>query len=240
MTKTGLRPAFGPPSLGPRISYGGARARVPPPPLVCASGLQAQWVSATLLGDIWKDTCWKIFGKSCWRRYNRTGHRTERHLRKLVHYLYTDAWNQHFCGCCYRVQWSTGWQPLIECLTVPRWMRRQSGLSASYGGQVSVPPTDASARMVTSRQKRQQEDGHSAAGGGGGEQRWAGGLGRQRQGPVGHISGALTLSATRRNKCGACAGLLIDHGAAPPEVRLEEDWRLFYCYLWQYMFASSS
>ena len=38
-------------------------------------------------------------------------------------------------------------------------------------------------------------------------------------------SKVILRSATRRNKCGACARLLIDQGAAPLGVRLEEDGR---------------
>ncbi|KAF0292182.1 hypothetical protein FJT64_001055 [Amphibalanus amphitrite] len=40
---------------------------------------------------------------------------------------------------------------------------------------------------------------------------------------LGHSSGALARSATRRNKYGASASLLIYHGTTPLEVRLEKD-----------------
>ena len=40
---------------------------------------------------------------------------------------------------------------------------------------------------------------------------------------LGHSSGALARSATRRNKYGASASLLIYLGATPREVRLEKD-----------------
>ena len=40
---------------------------------------------------------------------------------------------------------------------------------------------------------------------------------------LGHSSGALARSATRRNKYVASASVLIYHGATPLEVRLEKD-----------------
>ena len=149
---------------------------------------------------------------SCWGRYL---------LEVPLEEIQSDRIKSHF-GHLRKLSGGNYWSSVRQFLENEAVIRTQRLLWWS-----GFSPADASARTAPSRQERQQEDvlviqelvtavASSAV---------LEDLDDSVKASLGYIFGALARSATRCNKCGACASLLIDQRATPLEVRLKEDGR---------------